>query len=246
MAMAPPRRASIVSMVASKLTINAERSESVRVRLHLRWLGSQPGRVQVNAQERLNHESVPTPDSTLPLDAAARVVDQRSLWALSPIARFGAIAGVAGLVLRRFRRPDVLEPSRKDPASVLHQSHHAHTARRTSLGLPPGIPTPATADQPIINRIPFITICMQQCGATLTLRLFCALHPILSRRLRIRFQFRFAFQHQPPQFDSTIGSAQQMFRRQVWCESNTLRDQRVLHSLIAAGRPDWHQILLGS
>ena len=71
-----PCRASIFAMVGSKLTINAQPPESVRVRLDLRWLGSRPGRVSVNTPERFNPESVPPPDSTLPLDAAARVVDQ--------------------------------------------------------------------------------------------------------------------------------------------------------------------------
>ena len=71
-----PCRASIFAMVGSKLTINAQPPEPVRVRLHLRWLGSRPGRVPVNTPERFNPESVPPPDSTLPLDAAARVVDQ--------------------------------------------------------------------------------------------------------------------------------------------------------------------------
>ena len=71
-----PCRASIFAMVGSKLTINAQPPESVRVRLRLRWLGSRPGRVPVNTPERFNPESVPPPDSTLPLDAAARVVDQ--------------------------------------------------------------------------------------------------------------------------------------------------------------------------
>ena len=71
-----PCRASIFAMVGSKLTINAQPPESVRVRLDLRWLGSRPGRVPVNTPERFNPESVPPPDSTLPLDAAARVVGQ--------------------------------------------------------------------------------------------------------------------------------------------------------------------------
>jgi len=49
----PPRRASIVAMVASKLSINARMPESVRVSVHLRWLGSLPGRVPVNAPRKV-------------------------------------------------------------------------------------------------------------------------------------------------------------------------------------------------
>ena len=125
-----PCRASIFAMVGSKLTINAQPPEPVRVRLDLRWLGSRPGRVPVNTPERFNPESVPPPDSTLPLDAAARVVARGALWALSPLARLRAIAGAAGLGGRPFRRPGRFRPasrkdlgrippaSRQDPASV--------------------------------------------------------------------------------------------------------------------------------
>jgi hypothetical protein len=92
-----PCRASIFAMVGSKLTINAQPPESVRVRLHLRWLGSRPGRVPVNTPERFNPESVPPPDSTLPLDAAARVVGQGPHRSHSLIAGLRAVAGAAGL-----------------------------------------------------------------------------------------------------------------------------------------------------
>ena len=161
----PPCRPPIFAMVALKLTINAPRPESVRVRVHLRWRGALPGRVQVNAQKRFNHKSVPTDGFHAP--AGRRGPARR------PGSPPGALAQrktprprrVAGVVFRRFRRHDalesssnrpriVLEPSpnrpasfppasRKDPASVPHRSHPAHAARRTSVrGLPrrPGLP----------------------------------------------------------------------------------------------------------
>ena len=115
-------------MVASKLTINARRPESVRVRVHLRWLGALSGRVQVNAQKRFNHKSVPTDRFHAP--AGRRGPARR------PGSPPGALAQrktprprrVAGVVFRRFRRHDALEsssnrprtvpePSRQDPAS---------------------------------------------------------------------------------------------------------------------------------
>jgi hypothetical protein len=178
MARARPCRASIFAMIASKLTINARMPESVRVRLHLRWLGSRPGRVPVNTPKRFNHESVPPADSTLPLDAAARVVGQGpppvalahrkaprhgrgrrpGLTALppprrprtllepspkgsghrphrsrSPVARLGAIAGVADLGGRRFRRRAPLEPSsnrsRTVPGGSGHRPYRARSPR---------------------------------------------------------------------------------------------------------------------
>jgi hypothetical protein len=88
--MALPGRASIWAMVASKLSINAWRPESVRVRLHLRWPGSLPGWVQVNAQERVRHESVQTDWSHAP---AGR---RGPAWRTGQPP--GALAGVAGVV----------------------------------------------------------------------------------------------------------------------------------------------------
>ena len=55
-------------------------------------------------------------------------------------------------------RPERIRPaSPKDPASVPHRSHHAHAARRTSVGPPPGRPKPAAADQP--RRGLILTVC---------------------------------------------------------------------------------------
>jgi hypothetical protein len=56
--------------------------------------------------------------STLQLDAAARAIGQGALRALSPGDRRSAIAGVAGFVLRLFRRQDALEPSSNRPRTV--------------------------------------------------------------------------------------------------------------------------------
>ena len=106
--------------------------------------------------------------STLQLDAAARAVGQGTLRALSPTERRSAIAGVAGFVLRLFRRQDALEPSSnrrrtvpepspQDPASGPHRSHPAHAPRRTSVRPPPCVPQPATADPPLRGLIPWQT-----------------------------------------------------------------------------------------
>ncbi len=96
MARARPCRASIFAMIASKLTINARMPESVRVRLHLRWLGSRPGRVPVNGSERVSHESFKQTVSILLRDAAARAVGQGTLRARSPIEKLSTIAQFAG------------------------------------------------------------------------------------------------------------------------------------------------------
>ena len=56
--------------------------------------------------------------STLQLDAAARAIGQGALRALSPSDRRSAIAGVAGFVLRLFRRQDALESAAKSPGRI--------------------------------------------------------------------------------------------------------------------------------
>lgn len=139
-----PRRASIGAMVASKLTmltskltINARMPESVRVRVHLRWLGSLPRRVPVNARERFSHESVPTACFHPPPGrrGPARPPDHPP-GALAPDPPRRHRRGA----LRHFRRLNVLNPSSNRPRAVPpaspHRSYPAHAARRTS-GWPP-------------------------------------------------------------------------------------------------------------
>ena len=116
-------------MVASKLTINARRPESVRVRVHLRWLGALSGRVQVNAQKRFNHKSVPTDGFHAP--AGRRGPARR------PGSPPGALAQrktprprrVAGVVFRRFRRHDALESSSNRPGRIRPRPHRARPPR---------------------------------------------------------------------------------------------------------------------
>ena len=158
-----PCRASIFAMVGSKLTINAQPPESVRVRLDLRWLGSRPGRVSVNTPERFNPESVPPPDSTLPLDAAARVVDQGPppvalAHRQAPRHRGGRRPGLTALpppgaprihLESSSNRPRRFRPaSPKDPATV-------PTGRaRPSEGSAPSRGPPAWPDGPSAARRP--------------------------------------------------------------------------------------------
>ena len=68
--------------------------------------------------------------SSLQLDAAARAVGQGALRALSPSDRRSAIAGVAGFVLRLFRRQDALESPAKSPGRI----------RPASLKVPASVP----------------------------------------------------------------------------------------------------------
>ena len=79
--------------------------------------------------------------STLQLDAAARAVGQGTLRALSLSERRSAIAGVAGFVLRLFRRQDALEPTSNRPRTVVEPS--PNRPRRIRPAAPTGR-TPAT------------------------------------------------------------------------------------------------------
>ena len=144
-----PRRASIGAMVASKLTmlasklaINARMPESVRVRVHLRWLGSLPRRFPVNARERFSHASVPT--------ACFHPPPGRRGPARPPGHPPGTLAPHQPRrhrrgALRHFRRLNVLNPSSIRPARIPHRSYPAHAARWTSGWPPPGLPKPAAA-----------------------------------------------------------------------------------------------------
>ena len=134
-------------MVASKLTINARMPESVRV--HLRWHGSLPGRVQVNAPERFSHECV-HPDS-FHAPARRRGPARRPAH---PSERARASQGsapshgVAGMVRPRFRRRDVLEPSSNRPERFRPASRK--DLARISPGSPAGraCPSPGSAPSP--------------------------------------------------------------------------------------------------
>ena len=106
--------------------------------------------------------------STLQLDAAARAIGQGALRALSPGDRRSAIAGVAGFVLRLFRRQDALEPSSNRPRIVLEpspeaptcgrpRSHPGHAPRRTSVRPPPCHPQTSNAEPPLRGLIPWPT-----------------------------------------------------------------------------------------
>ena len=100
--------------------------------------------------------------STLQLDAVARAVGQGALRALSPSDRRSAIAGVAGFVLRLFRRQDALEPSSNRPRTVLESSPNRPRRLRPTAapGRTPATPRggrlsdrrPAPPNRPTLNR----------------------------------------------------------------------------------------------
>jgi hypothetical protein len=147
----PPRRASIGAMVASKLTmlapkltINARMQESVRVRVHLGWLGSLPRRVPVNARERFSHESVPT--------ACFHPPPGRRGPARPPGHPPGALAPHPPRrhrrgALRHFRRLNVLNPSSNRPQSVLESS-----SIRPRIVLESSSNRPASVPPPVVPR----------------------------------------------------------------------------------------------
>jgi hypothetical protein len=91
--------------------------------------------------------------SMLKLDAAAQAVGQGTLRALSPIERLSAIAGVAGLVLRLFRRQDALEGSPKDPRRNRPASPTGRTKPKPAGGRQSGGRRRATNNpQPLTSR----------------------------------------------------------------------------------------------
>jgi hypothetical protein len=162
MTLSPRCRTLIFSMLTLKTTINAGTPESVTLRVHLRWPGTLPGRVQVNAKERFNHES----DQTDAFPAPAGRRDPGTLRARSPRDRRSAIAGVAGVVWGLFphqnaragpaKPPGRFRPaSRKDPASFPEGSRPRppplapHPRPAADVRPPPCLPKPTTADPPL-------------------------------------------------------------------------------------------------
>jgi hypothetical protein len=123
--------------------------------VHLRWPGSLPGRVQVNAQERVRHESVQTDWSHAPAGPrpglAARAASgrprrgrRRGLTALSPPRR-------PRIVLESSRKDPASFPegSRKDPARIRRGLGASGTPRSgRSAGSPPGAPAHRPARRP--------------------------------------------------------------------------------------------------
>jgi hypothetical protein len=128
---APPRRASIVAMVASKLSINARMPESVRVSMHLRWLGSLPGRVPVNARERFSHESVPTACFHPPPGRRGPAPGPPSGGSRPSPASAPSPGGLTALLSPK-RAQSVLEPSSNRPRTVPPGSR-----QRPATGLTP-------------------------------------------------------------------------------------------------------------
>ena len=127
--------------------------------MHLRWLGSLPGRVPVNARERFSHESVPTA-CFHPPPGRRGPAPRHPPGALAPHRPRRHRRGA----LRHFCRLNVLNLSSNRPRIVLesssnrptrippgsrHRSYPAHAARRTSGWPLPGLPKPAAADQPL-------------------------------------------------------------------------------------------------
>jgi hypothetical protein len=155
-----PGRASILAMVASNLTINAWRPESVRVRLHLRWPGSLPGRVQVNAPARFRHESVQTNWFHAPAGrrgpARPRAPSGRARPALGSAPAPGSPAWSDGASAAKpsSNRPRiVLEPSSNRPRRIRPAFLTARTTPRPRGGRPfarrpPAEPPPPTRRSP--------------------------------------------------------------------------------------------------
>ena len=90
--------------------------------------------------------------SLFKIDATAHAVGSGAFQALSPLGKLHAIAGLAGLFLRLFRRKDVLEGSPKDPRreppgfpAGRRQPRRAGARRNSGCRLvTPGKPQPST------------------------------------------------------------------------------------------------------
>ena len=91
--------------------------------------------------------------SMFKLAATAQAVGQGALRALSPLEKLKAIAGVAGYVLRLFRRKDFLEGTSKEPRRIRPAASTCRTKPRPGDGRQTGRRHSATSNpQPLTGR----------------------------------------------------------------------------------------------